>query len=841
MHPRSTLSRPSPKRSLSCAGLDNLDELLHTSDNVHPRPNRKRHQSLTSDDDFSTTGFAKPSSPSRHDDVLPPPLSHHESLQRPELLPLTEHSPTSNGYQLIPSSPFESEYTHSSSDHVQVVNHDRNVHSDDRDSNHDENHCEALTNEVGDADTNYSEANERDGNGHVFAPDLAPQEPQDVFEPRLKLDHDIFAARRLDRTMFFQPSLSSSTCECSPREEFLVQAFGPSGFKLHGASVSSNEDLDASLSDYSSSSDSDRNCSLSSHHHGMSGDAADMELKMSCNELEADLRGSMHQNLQYQQHSPRHPEFVEVSHRPSTLSSHSSLGLSCSPSFVRNDQSVHHVSVVSPSQDTQSHLLAPENERKYLQRDLRHESPLRVSPSSRAFPRKGSKEVQTPTKWLSDEDERLRVAVARFGGKNWKMIAETLGNGRTDVQCLHRWNKVLKPGLIKGPWTPEEDGILAGLITRYGIGKIRWCDLALHLPGRIGKQCRERWCNHLDSRIRKGQWTSEEDDMVFCWQQKLGNKWSEIAKLLPGRTENAVKNRFNSAARRKWLMNQANKSSSTAVDQTLLPPSTSGPPFQLHHQQQQHPLLQSSLPHEEGSLYGVGNVLYGGEKVSPLPSSEALLDQHSHKSISPLDHQNFIQHLLPRGTPTTGASLPDHFDHTHPGFGAALDAEGQQTCRQQEPDKPVSMSKTDSTAIASMFPPLPLNALFPPVTASTGIGGGSLGLHHTSTGHEGGGALTTSPFPVAAHFSTPVQYDASVNETAAGKSTTKDISAIKSDDLPLFQPKGEKTERDGLALDRATPDVSAASSVTDSSVSMDDENMSSFLDSVALELDDIME
>ena len=56
--------------------------------------------------------------------------------------------------------------------------------------------------------------------------------------------------------------------------------------------------------------------------------------------------------------------------------------------------------------------------------------------------------------WTAEEDEKLRKAVAEFGGRNWKKIAEQISD-RTDVQCLHRWQKVLRPGLVKGPWTPE--------------------------------------------------------------------------------------------------------------------------------------------------------------------------------------------------------------------------------------------------------------------------------------------------------------------------------------------------------------------------------------------------
>ena len=57
-------------------------------------------------------------------------------------------------------------------------------------------------------------------------------------------------------------------------------------------------------------------------------------------------------------------------------------------------------------------------------------------------------------KWTEEEDEILRNAVHEYGGKNWRKISSKI-DGRTDVQCLHRWQKVLRPGLIKGPWSKE--------------------------------------------------------------------------------------------------------------------------------------------------------------------------------------------------------------------------------------------------------------------------------------------------------------------------------------------------------------------------------------------------
>ncbi|KAL7537386.1 hypothetical protein ACHAXR_012221 [Thalassiosira sp. AJA248-18] len=153
--------------------------------------------------------------------------------------------------------------------------------------------------------------------------------------------------------------------------------------------------------------------------------------------------------------------------------------------------------------------------------------------------------LQEPKKWVrwsEQEDLVLRRSVEQWGENNFRHISEQVFHGtRTEVQCKNRWKKALQPGLVKGRWTKEEDNIITESVAA---GNMKWSDIAGRLPGRIGEQVKERWVNMLDPEVKKGVWTEAEMKILRDSQKELGNKWSEIAKRIPGRSENSVKNRW---------------------------------------------------------------------------------------------------------------------------------------------------------------------------------------------------------------------------------------------------------------------------------------------------------
>lgn len=173
----------------------------------------------------------------------------------------------------------------------------------------------------------------------------------------------------------------------------------------------------------------------------------------------------------------------------------------------------------------------------------------------------------------------------------------------------------------KGGWSQEEDARLLGIIAQRGAG--HWAKIAEELGGsRCGKQCRERWHNHLNPENKTEAWSTEEDELLLQLFRKHGRQWAAMARVIKGRTDNMIKNRFNSTIRR--LLPEGESFSNTGIGVTRRkrgPKRVDSFDTQLADAREMADAVDPATDDDLATICGFGELLGGGRALD-----EAIID-----------------------------------------------------------------------------------------------------------------------------------------------------------------------------------------------------------------------